>query len=328
MIRNLLKTAGTLLLLASAAFAATTTIPSARDLVYAGRVNEALQALNSRVQTNRQDAEAFHLLCRAYYMVQRWDDAISNGERALALNPNDSNYHLWLGRAYGEKAESSNFLVAIELAKKVREHFERAVQLDGNNLSARTDLAEFYVDAPGFLGGGKDKARTQANVIMQSDAPSAHWVLAAIADKDKKYDVAEQEYKASLQASGMQAREWLNMASFYRRRKRFDEMEQAINQAAANPKGYQQGLFEGAQLLYASGRNFGLATQLLRRYIANGNPDPEAPLFQAHYLLGTILEKQGDRQGAVQEYRASLALARDFGKAQTALERVQVAANR
>jgi tetratricopeptide (TPR) repeat protein len=322
MIRNSLKFAGVLLLLAAATFAATTPIPSARDLVYAGRVNDALQALNSRIQTNRQDAEAYHLLCRAYYMVQRWDDAISNGERAISLNANDSNYHLWLGRAYGEKADSSNFLVAIELAKKVREHFERAVQLDGNNLSARSDLAEFYVDAPGFLGGGKDKARAQANVIIQSDAPSAHWILAIIAEKDKKYDLAEQEYKTSLQSSGMRAEEWLNIASFYKRRKRLDDMEQAINKAVADPKGNQHVLYEAAELLNGVGRNLGFATQLLRRYISGGDPDPEAPLFQAHYLLGSILEKQGDRQGAAQEYRASLSLARDFQKAQAALQRV------
>lgn len=322
MIFKAVKWASVLVLLEAVTLASTNPMPSARDLVYAGRVNDALQALNSRVQANRQDAEAYHLLCRAYYMVQRWEDAISNGERALSLNPNDSNYHLWLGRAYGEKADSSNFLVAIELAKKVREHFERAVQLDGNNLSARSDLAEFYVDAPGFLGGGKDKARAQADIIMKSDPPSAHWILAILAEKDKKYNAAEQEYKASLQSSGMRAREWLNIASFYKRRKRFDDMEQAINKAVTDPKGSQPALYEAAELLNAAGRNFGLATQLLRKYISGDDPDPEAPLFRAHYLLGTILEKLGDRQGAAQEYRASLSLARDFQKAQAGLQRV------
>jgi tetratricopeptide (TPR) repeat protein len=320
--RNIAKLASALVLFATVAFAAPANIPSARDLVYAGRVNDALLALNSRLESNRQDAEAYHLLCRTYYMLQRWDDAISNGERAVALSPDNSNYHLWLGRAYGEKADASNFVVAIELAKKVREQFERAVQLDGKNLSARSDLAEFYVDAPGFLGGGKDKAREQANVIMQSDPPSAHWILAIIAEKDKKYDQAEQEYKISLQTSGMRANEWLNLASFYKRRKRFDDMEKAVNNAIADPKKTAHALYEAAEILYAGGRNFTLATQLLQRYIGNRDPDPDAPLFKAHYLLGTILEKMGNRKEAAQEYRASLALARDFQKAQTALQRV------
>jgi len=44
--------------------------------------------------------------------------------------------------------------------------------------------------------------------------------------------------------------------------------------------------------------------------------------FRAHYLLGNILEKQGDKQGAAREYRASLTLARDFTRARAALNRV------
>jgi hypothetical protein len=39
-------------------------------------------------------------------------------------------------------------------------------------------------------------------------------------------------------------------------------------------------------------------------------------------LLGTVLEKQGDKQGAAQEYRTSLTLARSFSVAQEALNRV------
>jgi len=48
----------------------------------------------------------------------------------------------------------------------------------------------------------------------------------------------------------------------------------------------------------------------------------EAPAFKAHYLLGTLLEKQGNKQAAAQEYRASLVLARNFGRAQEALNRL------
>jgi Flp pilus assembly protein TadD len=48
----------------------------------------------------------------------------------------------------------------------------------------------------------------------------------------------------------------------------------------------------------------------------------EAPAFKAEYLLGTLLEKQGDRQGAARAYRESLALAHEFGRSQEALKRV------
>jgi Flp pilus assembly protein TadD len=57
-------------------------------------------------------------------------------------------------------------------------------------------------------------------------------------------------------------------------------------------------------------------------YLNSATPNEEAPAFEAHYVLGTILEKQGNREGAASEYRASLALAGDYKRAQDALRRV------
>ena len=54
------------------------------------------------------------------------------------------------------------------------------------------------------------------------------------------------------------------------------------------------------------------------------SPEPVegAPTFEAHYLLGSILEKMGDSQAAVVEYRAALSLAKDYSPAQDALKRL------
>ncbi len=69
---------------------------------------------------------------------------------------------------------------------------------------------------------------------------------------------------------------------------------------------------ESGEVLLRSGRNFPAAVQYLRRYLALNSKVEEAPAFKAHYLLGTALEKQGDKQGAAQEYRAALSLAKKF----------------
>jgi TolA-binding protein len=74
-------------------------------------------------------------------------------------------------------------------------------------------------------------------------------------------------------------------------------------------------------MLYRAGRRYPFAAEMLHRYLASG-PVEAAPAFKARYLLGLLLEKQGDKEGAAQEYRASLSLARNFGMAQQALTRV------
>jgi tetratricopeptide (TPR) repeat protein len=292
------------------------------ELLSAGRVDDAVKALNVRLTSAPRDAEAYNLLSRSYFAMQKWDRAIDAGERAVSIAPKNSEYHMWLGRAYGEKANHSSFLTAAQLTKKIRTEFELAVELNATNLDARSDLAEFYVEAPAFMGGGKSKAKREADTIAQQDKALAHWVQARIADKDKHYDEAEAEYRNAIRESGNQGSYWLNLASFYKRHQRLGEMESAISSAMEADKKRPTVLFDAAQILFATGRNFVGAANFVRRYLMNGPTVEEAPAFRAHYLLGEILEKQGDKAGAVAEYRAALALAKEYDLARDALNRL------
>src|SRR5450759_2400121 len=138
---------------------------SAKDMLAAGRIDEAIAELNGRLSSVPADAESSNLLCRAYFALEEWDRAESSCRKAALLDPDNSRFHLWLGRVYGEKADRANFLAAAGLAGKVRGEFERAVQLDPKDVDARLDLAEFYLAAPGIVGGGEQKAREQARSI-------------------------------------------------------------------------------------------------------------------------------------------------------------------
>ncbi len=324
MIRTLL-TVCLILLLAVVGFAATPDISSkaAADLLNAGRADDAIVLLGSRIMAQPDDAEAYNLLARTYYSTGRWDDAIAAGEKAVAISPRNSNYHMWLGRMYGEKADHSSFVTAAGMVKKIRGEFERAVELDATNLDARADLAEFYLEAPAFMGGGRDKARQQADSIATQDAATAHWLQARIAEKDKRTADAEREYKSAIESSGSQARYWLNLASFYKRQHRYGDMESAISNAVNSDHKRPANYVDAATLLVGAGRNFIGAAQFIRKYLAGGQTTEEAPAFKAHYVLGEILEKQGDKAGAAAEYRAALQLAKDYTEAKEALARIQ-----
>jgi cytochrome c-type biogenesis protein CcmH/NrfG len=294
---------------------------SPETLLAEGKSDAAIAALKDRVASSPNDAETQHLLCRAYYSVQDWDHAIASGEKAVSLSPEKSNYHLWLGRAYGEKADASSFFSAAGLAKKVRLSFERAVELDGANVQARSDLAEFYMEAPGIMGGGQDKARAQADALLKIAPAKGHWVLGRLAEKNKDPGTAEREYRAALDATHGGAEGWLDLAIFYRRTGRMADLDNAIEKLNLAPVQNQDVLVDAAITLLRSEHNLPMAAQLLKRYLA-GKTVEDAPRFRAHTFLGTVYEKQGDKKAAAAEFQAALALASGYRPARDGLKRV------
>jgi tetratricopeptide (TPR) repeat protein len=292
-----------------------------KELLAAGRVDQAMQTLEQQISAS-PTAEIYNLLCRAHFELDNWDAGIPSCEKAVALVPDNGLYHLWLGRIYGEKADRASFLTAAGLAKKVRSEFERAVEFAPESWEARTDLAEFYLEAPGIVGGSKDKARAQADLLAPQNPAMAHWVKARIAERNKDNAAAEQEYRAAITASQGGARAWLNLAGFYRHTNRFDEMEQALRTMESSPLDHPGAFVDGASMLSRTGRDYSLAIRLLRRYLASSNTVEEAPAFKAHSLLGELLEKQGDLPAAAEEYRTALAMAHGFRRAQEGLRRV------
>jgi tetratricopeptide (TPR) repeat protein len=292
-----------------------------QDLLAVGRVDQALQTLEQQIRT-APTAEAYNLLCRAHFELGAWDAGISACEKAVALAPDNGLYHLWLGRIYGEKADRAGFLKAAGLAGKVRTEFERAVELSPNSWEARADLAEFYLEAPGMVGGGKDKALSQTTQLAPLNPAIGHWMKGRIDEKNKDNVAAEKEFRAAIDASQGGARAWLNLAGFYRHLNRFDEMEQALHTLESRPPDHTAAVPDAAGLLLRTGRDYPMAIRLARRYVASSDTVEEAPVFKVHALLGELLEKQGDRPAAAEEYRAALSLAHNFRPAQEGLKRV------
>jgi tetratricopeptide (TPR) repeat protein len=194
------------------------------------------------------------------------------------------------------------------------------VELDPKSWEARNDLAEFYAEAPGVVGGGKDKAREQANALMPFNVAMAHWVLARIAEKSKDSAGAEKEYRAAIEASHSGARAWLNLANFYRYARRLDDMEKALKNLESCPLDFPESLMHAGDILLRSGRNAPMAMRYLHRYLTA--PVEAGPAFKAREILGQLLERQGDRSGAAAQYREALALAHTYPRAKEDLRRV------
>jgi tetratricopeptide (TPR) repeat protein len=289
-------------------------------LLTQGHADEAIALLNQQPNLGPAGEKDF-LLCRAHFDVQDWNKAVSACQKAVSADPGNTRYHLWLGRAYGEKADKSEFLAAASLAKKVHEEFETAIQLDPQNLDARMDLAEFYIEAPAIVGGGKSKAEAQLQAIQALDPVRAYQVKAMLAEKDKNYSAAEQDYRAAVNASHNKGLAWLNLGFFYKRLKQWEAMETALQHAVAAPPDHPEVKMEAAETLVRVDRDIPTAEKWLREYLSSDMVE-SAPAFKAYYWLGEAKEKEGDTAAAAQSYRTALTLASNYSPAQDALHRL------
>ena len=173
------------------------------------------------------------------------------------------------------------------------------------------------------MGGDKTKARQLADYVAQRDPAQGHLMLAQIAEKKNK-PKAETEFKSAVRASGGRADYWFELASFYRRSGRLEEMQSAVDKATELSSKYPSALFFSGRLLLNAGSNYPGGVQMLRAYLSSANFGEDGPEFQAHYILGSLLERQGDTTSAAAEFRSALALASSYKPARDALARVSL----
>jgi tetratricopeptide (TPR) repeat protein len=235
------------------------------------------------------DPHALELLGRCYFMQTDYRKASEIFEKAVALNPENSMALTWLGRAYGRRAETAFPLSAVGFAGKARQSLEKAVQLDPHNSEAIDDLFEFYLQAPGFIGGGIDKARGLLPTIERNSPAEVHFASARIAEEQKHYDTAEAQLRRAIELTPHRIGRRLDLAAFLSRHGRFDESEKLFEEAEQISPGAPRILFARAKTYIRSNRNLAEARDLLKRYLGECKLTPEdPPRSEALQLLSKV----------------------------------------
>ncbi len=290
----------------------------ANALLQQGHVDEATASLRQLLTAEPTDATAHQLLCRAAYAQEMVDTAIRECELAVSNAPSSSENQMWLGRAYGLKASRANPIAALNMAIKVRTAFERAVQLDPEDINAMSDLGEFYVEAPGLIGGGLDKAQALAAKMEPHFPSQAHRLLALVAEKKKDLALAETEFTKAVDA-GRTPEAYIDLGHFYQRHNQPDKMLEVLKSAVNADHRKGPTLVDAASILTDAHSSPDLAENLLRTYLASPGKTDDAPAFKVHVQLGNLLAKQGDPAGAHREYASALALASNYAPARKAM---------
>ena len=292
-------------------------------LYEAGRHADARAMLEAAFREDPKDARAAGYLGRVLLATDELEAAVDRLEKAVALDPKSSELALWLGRAYGTQAIRANFLKQVSLAGKVKKAFEKAVELDDSNLDARFSLIDYYLQAPGIMGGSVEKAREQAAEIARRDTMKGYRATGRIAEYEKKFDVALAAYERAGTEFPAKREPFFWIAGSYSRQKQygkaFDTMERLqAEQPAEKPLAcFQIGVFSAV-----SGERLERGEECLKLYLQREPKSDEPSLASAHYRLGQLYEKKGNREQAKREYSAALSLNPSHRDARGALKKI------
>lgn len=245
-------------------------------------------SLNVLLPLEKKDAAAYQLMGQNEFMLGDYHKATESLEHAVGLAPDRPDGWLWLGRAFGRRAETSGPFTAPGYAAKARQMFERAVALDPANREAVGDLFEYYLQAPGFLGGGEGKAAALAAQVARQDPAEGHYYEALIDQQRKQYDSAEQHLRAALELAPRQVGRVLALARYLGLRGRAKESDALFEEAERIAPEAPKVLFERAQVYIRTGRNLDEARRLLRRYLSAPLTPGDPPRSGAEALLKKI----------------------------------------
>jgi tetratricopeptide (TPR) repeat protein len=317
------------LFIASAATAATnlkqeTGLEAGRRAYDASDYARAIQSLQAAAAKEPQNGDVQLLLAKSYLELQEHDPAIKSAERAVAIDGQNSVYHEWLGRAYGEKADHAGWFSAISLAKKTRKEFETAVQLDGKNYSARQALIEFDCSAPGLVGGGEEKALQQIRQLAELDAAEGHYATGNCRRQKKDFAAADAEFTKALESDPKSPELIYDIGDYALKHNQPERLlavaETGERAAPTDPRGK----FYKGVALFLKKEDPEEAERLLGEYakkapMRSGYPRPAA----AHLWLGRLYEDQNKMEDAAREFESALKLDPKNKMAQESLKRLK-----
>jgi tetratricopeptide (TPR) repeat protein len=299
-------------------------VEAGRQAYEASDYPKAVQLLQEAALKAPQNGDIQLLLAKTYFETQQHDAAIASAERAVALEPQNSVYHEWLGKVYGEKAEHAGMFSGLSLAKKTRREFEKAVELDGRNFSARQALIEFDCSAPGIVGGGEDKAAPHIAKLASMDAAEGHYAAGNCRRQKKDFSAADTEFAKALESHPQSANLIYDIGDYAMKHNQparlvavADEGERA---APTDPRGK---FYRGVALVLTS-KQPDEAERSLRDYLKRAPMRNNFPRsWEAHEWLGRLYEAQGKTKTAIDEYEASLRLDPRSKAAREALKRLK-----
>jgi tetratricopeptide (TPR) repeat protein len=276
-------------------------------LLKAKKYAEVERMSNAKLSAEPNNADALIVKSKAILaqnVESRFDEAAKLAEQCIAAHPQKSECHETLGEALGSKAMAGGIMSAIGYAGKIRDAFQKAVELDANNLTARSSLQQYYVMAPGIAGGSTDKAQSLAVETGKINPAAGKLLQARMLLVDDKFMQAESEALA-VNAAGSDALQDIQLDVLraigfnYVKDKKYGDAERLFRELEKRYPDRALGVYGQARTLQERGKN-AEAIPLFEKALA---VEPEAVTY---YRLGQCLQATSEKSKAAAAFEKAV----------------------
>jgi tetratricopeptide (TPR) repeat protein len=270
-------------------------IEKVKALYESNKAAEAEKILTTISEKSNDYAAAQYYLGRIAFDKKEYDDASEYFEEAIETNDKIADYHNWLGNTYGTIAQNSNMIKKGMLAPKMKNAWENAIRLDSKNLDARSSLIQYYLQAPGFMGGSVEKAIEVANQIKKIKPAEGYRQMGNVYMHEKKTAEAEKEF---IEMAKVDPNYVGGLANFYVGQKQFDKAFSMFeDELKKNPEDYVA-IYQIGKTSAVSGQRLERGEECLKKYFSYSPKQNEPSHAGANMRLAQIKEKRGQKAEA------------------------------
>lgn len=327
------------------------------QLIQAGHWKRAKPLLEAAYGKNPKDVHTLVLMARLKRLSGDLAGAQKLTEQAVASDANSFEAHMLLAEILGDQADKASVFRKMSLAGAVRREIETAARLNPDSVDAHWGLMKYYLQAPGIVGGNKDKARQEQATIAKLSVADGFLAGAEITRHGSKtadvgvfyrkaHEAAPQNYEVQVSYCNylLNQKNWpfaencgsdlvkldpLRVSGYsvlavaYSSEQKWKELEATLVGGEKNVPDDRAPSFYAGRTLADSGVDNSRGERYLRHYLEQ-QPELGGPkTSRAHWRLGQILEKQGRKNDALAEYRAATGMEPSFEPAQKDLKRLR-----
>jgi tetratricopeptide (TPR) repeat protein len=273
---------------------------------------DAEKLIDARLKVDQFDPIALHGLMELAVDDHTGSEArrtqvLEKLQGCIAAKPKAALCQVAYGDVLGVQAMSTGLMSAARSIGKIKDAFLAAVAADPSSFEARDALIQFYLMAPGIMGGSVKEARKQADAFAAIDPQRVHLLRARVAIYEKEFKQADAEFRSV--APGANDAELkrdlagsLVDAGFnYLQAKEYAAANAAFERASrdADIRTLGHAVFGQGRVALAQNQYDNAITYLNKSMTID-------PWINAHYRVATALEQKGDKPHAAAEYEAFL----------------------